>query len=126
MTNEEAIKNDEKYLFDEMMDLIKDEFDERDEAYNLGVYACIDILTKFNFNNITSVLSDCEKEKDIQHTLIIEWSNLYNIKLKENTKLKSENEKLNKYNSELCMELTITMDKLCLAEKEVERLRNGK
>ena len=35
-------------------------------------------------------------------------------------------EKLEKYNSELCMELTITMDKLCLAEKEVERLRNGK
>ena len=75
MTNEEAIKNDEKYLFDEMMDLIKDEFDERDEAYNIGVYTCIDILTKFNFNNVMSVLFDS---------------------IQENTKLKSEIEAIMK------------------------------
>lgn len=32
-------------------------------------------------------------------------------------KLTEESQKLDKYNSELCMELTITMDKLCLADK---------
>lgn len=35
-------------------------------------------------------------------------------------------DKLDRYNSELCMELTITMDKLCLAEKEIERLKGEK
>lgn len=50
--------------------------------------------------------------------------------LQENTKLKTEIERLkaeleqlNEYNSKLCIELTITMDKLCLAEKEIDRLK---
>ena len=47
-----------------------------------------------------------------------------NTKLKaENERLKAESEQLNKYNSKLCMELTITIDKLCLAEKEIDRLK---
>lgn len=36
--------------------------------------------------------------------------------------LKKENERLDKYNSELCVQLTIIMDKLCLAENDVKRL----
>ena len=50
----------------------------------------------------------------------------YEELIEQNKWLEEQLEKLEKYNSELCMELTITMDKLCLAEKEIERLRNGK
>lgn len=35
----------------------------------------------------------------------------------------NENAELEKYNSKLCIELTITMDKLYLAEKTIARLR---
>ena len=41
----------------------------------------------------------------------------------ENKWLEEQLEKLEKYNSELCMELTITMDKLCLAEKEIKKMK---
>ena len=38
-----------------------------------------------------------------------------------------EIDQLNKYNSELCLKLTVTMDKLCLAEKRIIDLEeNGK
>lgn len=86
MTNEEAIKKDKKYLFEEFMGLIKDEFDERDEAYNLGVGECVDILNKCNFNNLSSVFQ-------------------------ENTKLKAEIEQL-KAELEQSVKLQIVLSKL--------------
>ena len=77
----------------------------------------------------TKLKAEIERLKENYEALSKQYCNVENSSIRyynEMKKLKAELEQLNKYNSELCMELTITMDKLCLAEKEVERLRNGK
>ena len=131
MTNEEAIGKDKNYLFDGMMNLIRDEFDERDEAYNLGVYSCIDILIKFNFNNIASVLFDSiqentklKAENEEYKKALTTWNNANNEMLKFNQELKDDIELLKVENERLKENYETLSKQYCNVENSSIRYYN--
>ena len=120
MTNEEAIKKDKKYLFDRMMDLIKDEFDERDESYNIGVGECIDILTECSFNNLSSVFQENTKLK----AEIEQWQST-NLKLVcELTRIECENHQLKSELEQSVKEKSEVISKIEYALSECEPIYN--
>ena len=116
MTNSEAIERlNEMYLdgcyVEESLDAVESE-----EAIHVAI-SCIKENDKLK--------AEIERIKEDYSVLARQYNNVENSSIRyynEVKQLKAELEKLDKYNSELCMELTITMDKLCLAEKEIEWL----